>query len=266
MTFRRRTLALSAVSLLLACDAGMRASGSALTRDAQDGDPRLLLAEWELTSFGGQAPIAGSRIALTFEDTTFGGYSGCNWYGGGYEVAGASLRMSDVFGTERACARPQGVMEQETRYLAALVKSELFQVTGEELTLRTDGGRDLRFRRVMHLDLNPADLVNTRWGLETMSGATPIAGSQITLNFHDGTMSGHAGCRGFTGTYVAQRDAIHFTSLSMTTTDCPAGGALLQQEGEYTTALSETTRYVLRAQALELHAAGGGVLVFRRQQ
>ena len=265
MDILRGTLAWSAFGVLLACDGGMLAKGPLRTRDVQESDPRSLLAEWELTSLAGRAPIAGSRIALIVEDTSFGGYSGCNWYGGGYQVSGTSLRMSGVFGTERACSHPQGVLEQEARYLAALVKSELFQTTPAEVTILAAGGTTLRFRRVERLDMNPADLVQTRWILETMSGAAPLPGSQITLHFGDGTVSGHAGCRGFTGTYVAQRDAIHFTSLSMTTTDCPTGGAVLEQEGEYTTALSEATRYVLRPGALELHTVGGGVLIFRRQ-
>jgi heat shock protein HslJ len=261
----RGILAFSALFLLLACDAGMRASGSILTRNLQESDPRLLLAEWELTSFGTRPPIAGSRIALVFDEMSLGGYSGCNWYGGGYEASGKSLRVSGLMGTERACADPQGVMEQESRYLAALAKSELFQATQDELIVVADNGISLRFRRVPRLDMNPADLVETRWLLETISGARPLPGSQITLHFDDGRMSGHAGCRGYTGTYVARRDAIHFTSVSMTTTDCAAGEALLQQEGEYTTALSETSRYVLRQDALELHTVGGGVLMFRRQ-
>ena len=265
MNLPRGALVASAFGALLACDAGMLAKGSLRTRDVQNSDPRLLLAEWELTSLAGREPIAGSRISVIFEETRFSGYSGCNWYGGDYQVSETSLRTSEVFGTERACSSPQGAMEQEARYLATLVKSELFQATAEELTILGEDGTTLRFRRVARLEMNPRDLVQTGWVLETMSGATPLPGTRITLHFADGTASGHAGCRGFTGTYVAERDAITFTSLSMTTTDCPAGGAVLQQEGEYTTALSEASRYVLRAGALELHTVGGGVLIFGRQ-
>ena len=39
-----------------------------------------------------------------------------------------------------ACAEPEGVMEQETQYLAALQMAESYQVEGQVLELRRSDG------------------------------------------------------------------------------------------------------------------------------
>jgi heat shock protein HslJ len=47
------------------------------------------------------------------------------------------------------CAEPQGVMEQEMAYLAALLKASTFQADGDNLTLRDgDGAMLVQYARL----------------------------------------------------------------------------------------------------------------------
>lgn len=105
----------------------------------------LLDTQWQLLSFGSvddQTPVvAGSIITLTFtDDGRAGGYSGCNSYGGSYEVDGANLTIGSVVSTRRACA-DQAVMEQEQQYLQALALAQRFTLEDDQLQIFYDEGQ-----------------------------------------------------------------------------------------------------------------------------
>lgn len=68
-----------------------------------------------------------------------------------------------------------------------------------------------------------------------------------------------------TGRYRAEGDEISISDLAMRETECPQD-RYLEQEGDYTTALGETSYYLLKGNHLELHTVGGDTLVFERQQ
>ena len=63
----------------------------------------------------------GTQITANFgEDGQLTGSAGCNDYFGPYETDGQKISMGP-FGTGRtACSEPEGIMEQESQYLAAL--------------------------------------------------------------------------------------------------------------------------------------------------
>jgi len=94
----------------------------------------LLDKEWKLQSFGtiGEETslIPGTKITIQFtEENKFQGTSGCNMYFGTYKVPeGDVLSTSNIGCTKMACWSPQGVMEQETRYLEALNSVCCFEV------------------------------------------------------------------------------------------------------------------------------------------
>jgi heat shock protein HslJ len=119
---------------------------------------------------------------------------------------------------------------------------------------------------VPQLDMDPADLVGTRWQVVTMNGQPPLAGTTLTIVFDSATeLSGHAGCRDYRGTYQAEGDDLSLRFLEMTSLEC-ADQARLLQEGEFTTRLSEATRWRLDGDTLEIHGAGGAVMVLERER
>lgn len=109
------------------------------TEDPLDG------TSWVLAAYGQAAPLPGTRITATFEEGQVGGSSGCNSYGGSYEVKGDSISLSDIFMTEMACMDPEGVMEQERMYLEYLSGVETLRLSHGQLQMARPDGETLSF-------------------------------------------------------------------------------------------------------------------------
>jgi heat shock protein HslJ len=89
--------------------------------------------------------LEGTEITLTLEGGAAGGSAGCNDYGAVYTLDGASLALGDVVATERGCSTPEGVMEQEERYLVALKDVTGYRMVGSQLWLLAGDRRALVF-------------------------------------------------------------------------------------------------------------------------
>jgi heat shock protein HslJ len=132
--------------------------GSALERveDWRLEDGELVLGElrfheaspagaWDATSFvqrdAVSSPVAGTEVTAVFgEDGTLAGTAGCNTYRATYEIDGAAITIGEPVATEKACTMPEGVMEQEQAYLAALPRAASYRVEGPKLSLLTAEG------------------------------------------------------------------------------------------------------------------------------
>lgn len=110
-------------------------------------DASLDGTDWQLTTFvEGEAAsslLAGSTITARFEDGRVGGSGGCNTYGAAYQAEGGTLSIDVAEATEMACLEPEGVMDQETRYLDALSAVDSYVIEGSQLTLSAPDGRQL---------------------------------------------------------------------------------------------------------------------------
>jgi heat shock protein HslJ len=85
--------------------------------------------------------IIGTELTAAFgEDGTLSGSAGCNSYSAGYETDGNSITIGLSISTMMACAEPEGIMEQEQEYLAALGTAATYQITGDRLEMRTAEG------------------------------------------------------------------------------------------------------------------------------
>lgn len=112
-------------------------------------DTSLEGTPWTLESFiEGETVsslIAGTTITLQLEAGRMTGSAGCNNYGGSYTLEGGELTVNELVWTEMACMDPEGVMEQEQRYLSILNNATRLELEGGQLTLRTPDGRGLVF-------------------------------------------------------------------------------------------------------------------------
>jgi heat shock protein HslJ len=85
--------------------------------------------------------IIGTEMTATFgADGTITGSAGCNSYSAGYEAEGNSITIGLPISTMMACGEPEGIMEQEQEYLAALGTAATYQITGDTLEMRTAEG------------------------------------------------------------------------------------------------------------------------------
>jgi heat shock protein HslJ len=90
--------------------------------------------------------LESTEISLTLSAGQVTGSAGCNTYGGSYALQAGALSFADLYQTEMACMAPEGVMEQESRYLGVLREVSQANVFGTQLWLETGDGRGLVFK------------------------------------------------------------------------------------------------------------------------
>jgi heat shock protein HslJ len=117
-------------------------------------DQSLEGSSWQVLSYnngkgGVTSLIIGTEITANFEsDNQLTGNSGCNSYFGQYEIDADNININGVGATEMACLEPEGLMEQEQQYLAALEIADTYKIEGLTLEMRTaDGALVASFQR-----------------------------------------------------------------------------------------------------------------------
>ena len=125
-TIKRSLPALVAITVLAACSCS--------------GTTALENTSWELESLNGNAVLPGTAITLEFSGDLISGSAGCNHYEGSYQAGADSLNVSDLFWTEMGCLEPEGIMEQEQAYLAALGTTANYQISDGGLEILDEVG------------------------------------------------------------------------------------------------------------------------------
>ena len=85
------------------------------------------------TGAGGKAPF----FTLQGAEPRISGFAGCNQITGGYQLEGQTLSFSKMAMTARAC--PEG-MELERKVAKVLAETRSYEVSGDVLRLRDEGG------------------------------------------------------------------------------------------------------------------------------
>ncbi|HSN74919.1 MAG TPA: META domain-containing protein, partial [Anaerolineae bacterium] len=142
-TANERQLALLAGNQILAT----------FTADVQE----LAGTEWNVTMYnnGREAVVGvieGTEITAIFGDNgELSGNAGCNQYMTSYTIDGNAIEIAMPATTRRLCPEPEGVMEQEQAFLAALQSAATFNIEGNTLSMRTaeDAGAVVMTRRVV---------------------------------------------------------------------------------------------------------------------
>ena len=112
--------------------------------DAQRRD--LAGTGWQVTGYnnGKRAMVsvlADSVLTVVFAaDGGLAGSAGCNHFTASYSTSDRSIRIGQVVATRKWCDQPQGLMEQENRFLRALASADTWRVSGDRLELRTATG------------------------------------------------------------------------------------------------------------------------------
>lgn len=113
--------------------------------DGREEPLRLDGTRWVLETMNGEAPLAGTTITAEFSEGQVSGNSGCNSYFGSYTLEDSEFTVSELVWTEMACLEPEGLMDQEQRYLSILNNATRLEKEANRLTLRTPDGRGLVF-------------------------------------------------------------------------------------------------------------------------
>jgi heat shock protein HslJ len=124
------TIVIVALVLLLAGCGPSPAAGQSLLEGT----------EWVLVSLEGDPPLAGAVPSATFTADQIEGSTGCNHYAGAYTADDSDITIGDVAHTEMACMEPEGAMDQERDFLAALASVASYRLDGERLELLDETG------------------------------------------------------------------------------------------------------------------------------
>jgi len=133
MKNKKFVLLILAVYLLSACSVFPNTGGNSLNGTS-----------WKLTSLGKDGVIPKTGITLSFEDGQGSGDSGCNLYGGNYQVNGNEIKFEQIASTSMACLDPS-VMEQESSYLQFLGEAQRFELADGQLQIYRSDGEALTF-------------------------------------------------------------------------------------------------------------------------
>jgi len=107
---------------------------------------------WRAVEIAGRPVLAGVDATIGFSGGEVSGSSSCNSYTGTYEASSGgayggapTLSITNVGGTEMACEEP--VMDQEARFVAALLNATTYRLDSGRLELYEDETLVASFQR-----------------------------------------------------------------------------------------------------------------------
>ncbi len=240
-----------------------------LTFSKQVPEP-LVGTQWQLTSFhddrgGARSVLAGTEITATLDEAgNLAGSAGCNSYFATVEVSGNQFTIPGPVGsTLMACAEPEGIMDQESSYLAALQDVATYEIEGRSLTLFDAEGDPL----LTFAAIEPTPLVGTSWTVigynNGRGGVTSVlAGTELTATFGaDGQVTGSAGCNSYFAGYELDGQAISIGQAGITEMFCMEPDGVMDQEAEFMAALQRAATYTIEWDRLQLRDADGALQV-----
>ena len=196
-------------------------------------------ATWILETIDGQPPIAGTHLTLTFNEPWFGGYDGCNDFGGRHESGqpiierDGTISLPPAARTLQGCVTPPGILDQADRYLDAMKQDAKARIVEDRLHILDGSGEVvLVFAKEQPLVGQPRDLVGTSWRL--VDDEATYGGDATTLLFlNSWAATGTTVCRDYTVGYAASAGRIRSYYKGMSGSVEPCTQDTIYQEHQY---------------------------------
>jgi len=118
---------------------------TACSNSKSPSDDPLSGTSWELVFYRKSTVLEGPIITANFEDGEVNGSAGCNSFSGSYQVEGDTISFGPIASTLMACMDPEGIMEQETMFLAWLQDAQTFWIRDNQLLIFRSDGEALTF-------------------------------------------------------------------------------------------------------------------------
>ncbi len=138
--------------LLGVCLTGCASSGGPRPEPPKPPPVELVGSRWALVSLTGMPPRSDEPLLLELQlEGQVSGFAGVNRFSGRYTLPGATLGRGEIRFDQPAATRmagPETLMDQERRYLDALVSVDAFIAEGGLLELMSAGRPLLRFRQL----------------------------------------------------------------------------------------------------------------------
>ena len=218
---------------------------------------------WQLVSYndGQQAMkgvLPGTRVTALFERGTVGGSGGCNNYSGPYNLSGNQITIGPLASTMMMCGEPEGILEQETAYHASLQSDTAYRIIANRLELVCDSGELAAIFSVAE----SASLEDIPWTVISYNNGrggvvSVIIGTELTMQFVDGAVSGSAGCNDYNAAYELEGDQITVGPAATTRKMCAEPEGIMEQEAEFLAALQSVAIYAIDGDRLDMHREDG---------
>ncbi len=122
------------------------ADGNTLAAFAAVPNAALVGSSWVATGYnngrgGFTSLIADTEITALFNsEGNLSGTSGCNNYNAAYTAEDGAIEIGPAMTTRMMCSEPEGLMQQEQEYLAALEKAAVYTLGVDTLEIRAADG------------------------------------------------------------------------------------------------------------------------------
>lgn len=198
----------------------------------------LINTVWQLTMYNNGKDALVSLITDTEITAVFGdegnlsGNAGCNTYNAAFTTDDHNITIGPSATTMMFCGEPEGIMDQESAYLAAIETAVTYTITGDELELLNDqGGRVATYLAAPApteetSEAVTSDLTGVVWKWLEMT--TPIGQTVVdnpenyTIEFmDDGTAAIKADCNNVTASYSANEGNLTISLGATTLAMCP---------------------------------------------
>jgi heat shock protein HslJ len=149
-------------------------AAAACSAAAPDPAPRDLQGQWRIVALNGQVPAeAREPLVLTFDEAGFGGYAGCNRFGGQGLAHEGRFYGGLVLSTAMACGPPYG--EQEARVQRLLGAAPRLEWNGPDRVAFVASGQRLELARAGPLPPDRFEspiipLIGTAWSFGALDG------------------------------------------------------------------------------------------------
>lgn len=220
---------------------------------------------WSLVSVTDVDLEVEPPASIGFGEGEVGGTTGCNTFGGAFRVVPDSdfISIGPLRSTLSACPF-QELAARERAMMAGLQAAVTYQMTEAGLLLFGTTGEVIS----TYASLEP-DLADTSWvvlGFNTgnQSLRTVLAGTELTFEFDETSISGSAGCNTFNGVYetsgeyrVVGGQSIDVGPLASTKKACLEPDGTMEQESQFLGALDATGLWRLVGSNLEMRDVDG---------
>jgi heat shock protein HslJ len=93
--------------------------------------------------------VIGTELTVNFDEETVAGLAGCNNYNGDYSADGENINFGPLAATRKFCSDPEGVIEQESEFLATLEGASSYEIQGARMDIYfEDGARAMTLERI----------------------------------------------------------------------------------------------------------------------
>jgi heat shock protein HslJ len=121
------------------------ANGALLAAFAPASVTELPGSSWLVTGYyvnqGVTSPAIGTELSIYFDPAgSVEGSAGCNRYFGSFQASDSNLTIGALATTRAFCPDPEGIMEQETAFVAALQSAATYSIQNNLLEIRSADG------------------------------------------------------------------------------------------------------------------------------